>query len=99
MRVKDDSKKRPFFTYRKKLEPEPEDVCKEIIEDLLCSMFPREEASQQGVWLAEPSLGPGWKSCLITPARGQCQGGDFFYNLKMLVRFLCREENVLLSLR
>ena len=72
MRVKDCGKKRPsYFKYRKKLKMDPEDVCKEIVEDLLCTIFPKEERSLQGVWLAEQSLGPGWKSCLITPARGE----------------------------
>ena len=72
MRVKDIGQKKPsYFKYSKKLEIDPEDVCKEILEDLLGSMFPREEPGLRGVWLAELSLGPGWKSCLITPARGQ----------------------------
>ena len=76
MRVKAAGKKgTAYFQYRKKLKIDPEDVCKEIIEDLLSSMFPREERSLQGVWLAEPSLGPGWKSCLITPARGESSLG------------------------
>ena len=73
MRIKDDGKKKPSsLLYRKKLKFDPEEFCKEIVIDLLCAMFPRAETSHslQGVWLAEQSLGPGWKSCLITPARG-----------------------------
>ena len=59
---------------------DPEDFCKEILEDLLWTIFPREETSQQGVWGAEQSLGPGWKSCLITPARGFCPEKRMFYS-------------------
>ena len=48
-----------------------EDICREILEEMVRQVLARPSQSQSGVWQPDPSLGPGWKSYLVTPARGE----------------------------